>query len=117
MTSSKTTFEAPHLKNTDSPTIVSHTEFTGGKAALMASYLAKEGDQVTFVIQVDSNVRYEKLVTVSPGGATAGEVGTKLNPVDDWQLVAKTVTTYFTVSRKGLPVGQSQPFEFTVANA
>ncbi|POA46598.1 hypothetical protein C1893_19835 [Pseudomonas sp. MPR-ANC1] len=107
-------FTAPHLHGTSSPIIVSRAEFESGKAALMAWCAADLNDQVTFVLNTDDGKSYEKIVNVSPGGASSGKVGSKFNSADDWQLIGQQVTTYFTVSRNSVPLGRSETFRFQV---
>jgi hypothetical protein len=115
MSSSKETYPAPHLKNTASPTQISHAEYERGEASVMARYRTELNDEVTFVFDADGSVHYEKLAKVSPGGVTNGEVGTKINSAADWELVGKTVNVYFTVRRKLIILGQSEAFTFRVS--
>ena len=117
MSSSKEPYPAPHLKNTVSPTQISHAEYERGEAIVMARYSTELNDEVTFVFDADGNVHYEKLAKVSSTGVTNGEVGTKINSTDDWELVGKTVSVYFTVRRKSITLGQSKAFTFSVSAA
>ncbi|MFW6753313.1 hypothetical protein ACKUG4_21845 [Pseudomonas glycinae] len=116
MNSPTTAFDKPYLENTHSPTNISKDEFEGGNTALMAQYPAQLNDKVTFVLHIKGGNHYEKLATVAPGGAEKGKVGTKINSVDDWELVGQEVTAYFNVQRNSMPVGQSSAFEFTVSD-
>ncbi|QAX84054.1 hypothetical protein C2E19_09360 [Pseudomonas sp. DTU12.3] len=114
MNSLKTEYDAPFLKDTNLPTIISCAEYESGKAHVMARYPALQQDKVTFFLEADGGVRYEKVSTVAPGGETKGEVGTNINTAQDWELVGKSVNAYFVVHRNSAPLGESRSFTFKV---
>jgi hypothetical protein len=114
MNSSAATIEAPFLKNTQSPTIVTHTEYLSKNSLVMARYRFELNDAVTLFVEVDGVIRNEQTNHVSPGGVARGEVGFRIEDTHYWDVLGCDLDAYFTVNRSSDLPGRSDVLRFEI---
>ncbi|MET0778386.1 MAG: hypothetical protein ABWZ65_23210 [Pseudomonas mandelii] len=115
MSNTTMNFEIPFLKNTQSPNHVTKAEFDSSKVAVVAKFKVELNDQVTFHISGPNGIKYSREANASPGGVSNGEVGVKLDDVQDHQLIGTKAVVYYTVRRNNIEQGRSAEFQFSVA--
>ena len=114
MNSPAATIEAPFLKYTQSPTIVTHTEYLSNNSAVMASYRFELNDAVTLFVEVDGVIRSERTDHVAPGGVARGEVGFRIEDTHYWDVLGCDLDAYFTVTRGSDLLGRSEVLRFKI---
>ncbi|QXZ12694.1 hypothetical protein KVQ82_21810 [Pseudomonas sp. AO-1] len=111
MNSPNTLFEAPFLKNTLSPNIVTYAEYESGDTYVMANYPGKKGDELAFYLVADGTFPIIKKRIL---GSDREDHGIAIDPANDWELVGKQIYAFITVFRDSKFLGFSALFSFTI---
>jgi hypothetical protein len=111
MKSPNALFEAPSLRNTASPSIITHDEYLKGDSALLAKYTGKEGELITFYLVCDAV--YPTLHTDTTI-ADHETYGAYIDSANHWDILGKQILAFYTVVSDSKLLGFSAMFSFTI---